>query len=105
VFLIFSATAFMSQQTPPHDVAQRLLLGEPASPMFLRFFEGVFSPDMSLTLEFNALSLALAVLSILFLISIIFSFIIKRLPSYLSILFSLLFMITSYFAIMLAIGN
>jgi putative copper export protein len=98
---IFATTAFMSQQTPPHEVARTLTHVEPSF-LFQALYKGDFDPALSISLSFNTVSLILLSIALLFLLMIIVTYIQKWRVSY-TLLFSISFVIFSYLALMNAI--
>ncbi|WP_202080119.1 copper resistance D family protein [Caldalkalibacillus salinus] len=101
IILILTATAALSQQAPPHDI-HSVLSHEGPSPLFTLFHQGVVQSDIPLTFGFNVTSILLFVIAIALLVSSVVSF--KRdYSSLVSLSASVLFVITSYSAIMLSI--
>ncbi|NMD71229.1 copper resistance protein CopD [Bacillus sp. DNRA2] len=99
VLLIFSATAALGQQSPPHET---LLTEEEISSLFTMFYQGQFQPGMTVNLMLNATSIALCGLALLFIALMMLSFI-KKAPVILSILMSVLLVLCLYLSIMLGI--
>nr|WP_263323213.1 CopD family protein [Neobacillus sp. Marseille-Q6967] len=99
VFLIFTITGALGQASPPHELST-MVIAEGASKLFTLFHPGeiVFPLDFSP----GILAIILFLLSIFFLVSILFTFI-KKAPKLLSLIMSLLFIITAYTAFMISI--
>jgi hypothetical protein len=92
LWLVFSATAFLGQQSPPHDIGRTIQMKGPSN-LFNLLFQGNIEDDLKVWLYFGFDSVFLSVLSLLFLSLIILSF---HRPAPLSMLMSVLFVITSY---------
>lgn len=101
VMVIFSVTAFMGQQDPPHDVAQTLRMAEP-SPLFSYLYQGTLDLNPSLYLSFNGTSFLLFGCSTLFALMMVLAFQKKMSPS-VSVIMGLLFSVTGYLSLMLAV--
>ncbi|MBM6617970.1 copper resistance D family protein [Bacillus suaedaesalsae] len=100
LLLVFSATAALGQQSPPHSINESLLIDGP-SPLFLFFYNGDID-KISGTLEFGFYGVFLILVSLLFLSLIIISFM-KRISPWLTAVFSVLFVFTSYLSFMLSV--
>lgn len=101
LLLIFSATAVLGQQPPPHDIKSALATNGPAK-LFELLYQGDITRDMSVVLSLGINSISLIVLAFLFLALTILSFI-KKAPTVISFLMSILVVLTSYLALMLSI--
>lgn len=101
VLLVFSATAFMGQQSPPHDVETLLEQQGPAS-WFAAFYQGSFQPTMNVVFHFGTVSFLFSIVAFVFLALVLFSYI-KKAPSWLSLLMSVLFVFAGYIGLMTAI--
>lgn len=99
ILLIFSATAALGQQPPPHET---VVTNEEVSYLFTMLYQGEFQPGMTVNLMFNATSIALLGLAILFIILMIIS-LIKKAPAILSFLMSLLLVLCLYLSLILSI--
>lgn len=99
VFLIFTITGALGQASPPHELTT-MVIAEGASKLFTLFHPGeiVFPLDFSP----GILSIILFLLSIFFLVSILFTFM-KKARKTLSLIMTLLFIITAYTAFMISI--
>lgn len=102
VFLVFSATAALGQQIPPHDVSEQLRLGAEPSLLFSMFYNGVIEPGNSLSVAFDTLNGVLLILSFLFIGLTLLSFV-KKAPPLFSLTMSVMFVITSYISLMLGV--
>jgi putative copper export protein len=98
IFFIFIATAFMGQQTPPHDVAQSIKVGE-ASPLFLALYSGGLTSHTALHFFMSAISLTFFALALLF-FSIIVLLIVKRGSGFFTVVLSVGFLLSAYFGVM-----
>lgn len=99
--LIFSVTAYMSQQAAPHEVGRTLQFVEPSS-LFLTLYQGFYNPNMMITLGFNWLSTTLALTALLSLSFMVITYLKKGRALY-TIGLGLLFVALGYLAIMTAI--
>ncbi|MEK3992953.1 MULTISPECIES: CopD family protein [Robertmurraya] len=99
LLLIFSATAALGQQSPPHETT---IVEGVLSKLFTILYQGEFQPDMNVQLVLNLTSFSFFLLAILFLVLSIFSFI-KRVPTILSFLMNMLSVICFYLALILSI--
>ena len=100
IVLIFSATAALGQQSPPHETTATS--GE-ISKLFMLLYQGQFQPEMTVQLDSNLTSISLAVLAALFLALIIISYI-KKAPAIVSFLMSILLVLCVYLSLMLSIN-
>ncbi|WP_147535972.1 copper resistance D family protein [Bacillus marasmi] len=99
ILLIFSVTAALGQQSPPHET---IVTNEEVSYFFTLFYQGQFQPEMTVKLIMNATSISLLGLAIIFLALIIFSFI-KKAPAIVSFLMSVLLVLCLYLSLILSI--
>ena len=98
VFFIFIVTAFMGQQSPPHDVSQSILVGQ-ASPLFTSLYNGNLSTHTILHFSLSWTSSAFFILAIILLLMTAL-FIIKKGSGFLAVVLSVGFLLSSYFGIM-----
>lgn len=103
ILLIFSATAALGQESPPHNLLSTLQ-SEGASKLFTLLYQGTYQPGMSVFLAFNATSITLLILALLFMAISVFSFI-KRAPAIFSFFMSVLFVLSGYLSLMLSITS
>jgi putative copper export protein len=101
VFLIFSVTAVLGQQGPPHDI-KTTLASSGLSKLFDLFYQGNITRDsvIVLGLELNSVMLLVAALSFLGLTILSY---IKRAPILLGFLMSVLFVVATYLSLMVSI--
>lgn len=99
ILLIFSATAALSEQSPPKETA---IKDENVSPLFNAIYQGQVYPDMTVQLSLNITSISLLVLGILFLVLSIFSFT-RKAPAVFSFLMSICLVICLYLSLMFSI--
>jgi putative copper export protein len=100
IMLIFSATAALGQQSPPHETA---VSNEEVSSLFKVFHQGPFYPEMTVQLIFNPVSIALSIITALFVTLIIFLFFKKGLPIF-SFIISILLVFCVYLSLILSIS-
>jgi putative copper export protein len=101
VLLIFSATAALGQQSPPHDIVSTIK-GSGVSTLFEVLYQGNIYPEMQVSISFNMISVSLLALALLFLGLAIISFL-KKTPVMVSFIMSILFVFAGYLALMLSI--
>lgn len=101
ILLIFSATAVLGQQAPPHDIITTIK-SSGASKLFTLFYQGNFYPELQIQLSLNAISVSFLTVSILSLLMLLFSFI-KKAPAILSFIIVVLFVFSSYLSLILSI--
>lgn len=99
ILLIFSATAALGQQSPPHET---VVTSEGVSKIFTFFYQGQIQPDMMVQFVLNPQGLILLILAGLLLFLAVFSFI-KKAPPILSFFLSILFVFSSYLSLILSI--
>lgn len=99
ILLIFSATAALGQQSPPHET---IVTNAEASKLFTSFYQGSFQPDMSVVLTLNPTGIVLFVLAIVFTVIMIQSFL-KKTPAITAFLMGILSVFCIYFALMFSI--
>ncbi|SOC43320.1 copper resistance D family protein [Ureibacillus acetophenoni] len=99
VLLIFSATAALSEQSPPKETA---INDSNVSSLFSAIYQGQIFPDMIVSISLNTTSLALLVLATLFLALTIFSFM-RKAPAIFSFLMSICLVFSVYLSLMLSI--
>lgn len=100
ILLIFSATAALGQQSPPHETAVTSL---GVSKLFTMLYQGQFQPEMTVKLDLTLISISLIVLAVLFFALIIISFI-KKAPVIVSFLMSVLLVLCIYLSLILSIS-
>ncbi|KGR79389.1 copper resistance D family protein [Ureibacillus manganicus] len=96
---IFSATAALSEQSPPKET---VLNDKNFSALFNTVYQGQVYPEMAITLSLNMTSLTLIILAILFLGLSLLSFL-KKAPALFSFLMSICLVICAYLALMFSI--
>ncbi|MFC4619610.1 copper resistance D family protein [Camelliibacillus cellulosilyticus] len=101
VLAIFIVTAFMGQQTPPHDLKQ-IILTEGASPLFSKVYQGTVTPDFILHFSLSPVSLLFIVISLLFIVMIGLS-VVKRLSSWIALIMTAGFLASAYLCVMASI--
>ncbi len=99
ILLIFSATAALSEQSPPNKTA---INEANVSSLFSTVYQGQIYPDMTVGLSLNMTSLCLLVLAILFLALSIFTFI-RKAPAIFSFVMSICFAISTYLTLMYSV--
>ena len=98
---VFSITAFMSHQAPPHLVRESLDSVSPSS-WFLFFQPNGFQPNRALGFDVNSQSLLLACIAILLFMVLLLTFV-KSIRVWVSLCISVLFVVVAYAALMIAI--
>ncbi|MCM3784860.1 CopD family protein [Neobacillus mesonae] len=100
VILVFGFTAFMKLQAPPHEVAETLQYNDPSAVFTL------LHPEASLPLSFslNVVAIVLAILALLSLGYIMYSFRWNKAKPGISLIAGLIFVISGYAAIMLSVN-
>ncbi|MGV3489383.1 MAG: copper resistance D family protein [Tuberibacillus sp.] len=98
VLFIFMVTAFMGQQTPPHDVSQSILVGE-TSPLFSSLYSGNITSGIILHFSITGISISFFAISVVFLL-IIALFIMKKASGFFAIVCSVAFLVSCYLGIM-----
>jgi copper resistance protein D len=101
LLVIFSVTAFMGQQEPPHQVQGMLKVFGP-TPLFNALYQGTIDPSMVVNFNFTFVSIVLFAIAASFLTLLIISAIKKR-SAHLSFIFVLLFLISSYMGVILGV--
>ncbi|MDZ5474176.1 CopD family protein [Bacillus sp. 31A1R] len=99
ILFIFSATAALGQQSPPHEST---LTNEGVSKLFLIFYQGQFTTEMKVDFVLNWTSISFFMFSVLFLVLIVLSFI-KKAPARIAFLMALLFVVCGYLSLILSI--
>ncbi|MFF2290832.1 CopD family protein [Peribacillus butanolivorans] len=99
ILLIFSATAALGQQSPPHETT---VTSEVVSKLFTMFYQGQFQPEMTVRLVLNSTSMTLILLALLFLVLTIFSFI-KKAPAVVSFFMCILLVLCVYLSLILGL--
>ncbi|WP_318507498.1 copper resistance D family protein [Bacillus sp. T3] len=99
ILLIFSATAALGQQSPPHET---IVTNEEVSSLFTLFYQGQIQPEMTVKLMMNPTSITLLGIAVLFLTLIILSFL-KKAPAIVSFLMSVLLVFCLYLSLLLSV--
>lgn len=99
ILLIFSVTAALGQQSPPHET---VVSNEEVSYIFRLFYQGQLQPEMTVQLIMNGTSISLLGLAILFLSLIIISAY-KKAPAIVSFLMSVLLVFCLYLSLVLSV--
>ncbi|KAA0546962.1 copper resistance protein CopD [Bacillus sp. BGMRC 2118] len=100
LLLVFSATAVLGQQSPPHSINESLVTEGP-SRLFMLFYSGELS-QYNGTLQFGFYGVFLLLVGILFLSLIIISFI-KKISPWVTVIFSVLCVFTCYLSFMVSV--
>ncbi|WP_428910011.1 copper resistance D family protein [Niallia sp. Krafla_26] len=100
VYLIFSATAVLGQQSPPHEIEISLATGP--SKLFDLFYQGVITRDMDVVIHFGFNSLILLVFGLLFIGLILLSFV-KKAPPLFSFIMGVLCVLSLYLSLMVSV--
>lgn len=100
ILLIFSATAALGQQSPPHETT---VTSEEVSKLFMMFYQGQFHPEMTIQLEFTPPSISFTILGVLFFALMIMSFI-RKTPAIVSFLMSVILVFCLYLSLILSIN-
>ncbi|MBS4190129.1 CopD family protein [Bacillus sp. FJAT-49705] len=101
ILLVFSVTAALGQQSPPHEIVQTIK-SVGASKLFTTLYQGSFYPEMIVSFNINVTSGILMILAVLFLMLTVLSFI-KKAPPVTSLFMSVLFVFTGYLSLVLSI--
>ncbi|UII56142.1 CopD family protein [Cytobacillus spongiae] len=101
ILLIFSITAALGQQSPPHDLAVTIK-SEGATKLFSLIYRGSIVPELSVQFAINSISLSFFGLSLVCLVSILLSFV-KRASVAVTYLMILLFVLTGYLGLVLSL--
>lgn len=101
ILAIFCVTAFMGQQSPPHDI-ESLLKINGASPLFDAVYSGTITPDMTIHWALNLMSISFLVVSLLLLLITALS-VVNKFAKVFSIVLSFCFVLSSYLTVMLSI--
>lgn len=101
VYLIFSATAVLGQQAPPHDIETFLASGGP-SKIFDLLYQGGITREMDVVINFELNSFMLLVLGLLF-ISLIILSLIKKAPPLFSFIMGVLCVLSLYLSLILSV--
>ncbi|MFJ8257988.1 copper resistance D family protein [Peribacillus asahii] len=99
ILFIFSATAALGQQSPPHETT---VTSEEVSKLFMMFYQGQLHPEMTIQLESTPSSISFAILGVLFFALMIMSFI-KKTPAIVSFLMSVILVFCLYLSLILSI--
>ncbi len=98
LLFIFSATAFLGQSAPPHDIPSTLQTNG-VSNVIQYFYSGDIENISQVQLSLSGLGLIFMLLASVFLVLLIFSFT-KKTPAILSFLISFFFVLSVYFSLM-----
>ncbi|MET1032491.1 copper resistance D family protein [Domibacillus tundrae] len=101
LIIIFSVTAFLGQQPPPHEI-ETMLKSNGAAPLFEYIYGSVVEPSMNVQFEVTVMSGLLAVLSIWFFVLMLASFI-RKAPAILSFAISFFLVVSLYLSLMTSI--
>lgn len=101
VFLIFSATAVLGQQEPPHEIAITIA-SSGISSLFDLFYTGSVTKDSIILLGFNLNAAVLFILGATFLVLVVMTYV-KRAPAFVGFVMSVLSVISLYLALMMSI--
>lgn len=99
MLLIFSATAALGQQSPPRETD---FSRDNMSQLFNIVYQGQIQQDMNVLFAPNTTAIMLGVLSILFLVLMIFSFL-KKMPAIMTFLMGLFLVFSGYLSLILSI--
>ncbi|ESU32867.1 hypothetical protein G3A_08930 [Bacillus sp. 17376] len=101
ILFIFSVTAALGQQSPPHEIALTIQT-EGVSKLFSTIFRGNIDPGLVVQFSVNWISLSFLTLSFIFLALIILSFI-RKVPIIISFFMCFLFVISGYLSLLLSL--
>ncbi|MBT2669157.1 CopD family protein [Bacillus sp. ISL-4] len=101
VFLIFSATAALGQQEPPHDI-ETTIAASGVSRLFDLLYQGNITGNLVIVFGFEFNSVMLLLLALSFLGLTILSYV-KRAPILLGFSMSVLFVVATYLSLMVSI--
>ncbi|AXQ50897.1 copper resistance D family protein [Lysinibacillus fusiformis] len=101
VFLIFAATAILSQQEPPHEI-EITIASSGISNLFDLLYAGNVTKDTTILLGFNLNAIILYILGVLFLALSVITYM-KRTPAFSGFMMSVLSVISLYLALMMSI--
>ncbi|WP_202077366.1 copper resistance D family protein [Caldalkalibacillus salinus] len=101
ILLIFSVTATLGQESPPHNI-DMVISTEGPSNLFWLVYNGYIEPNMMLSLGWSGMSLGLGVFALICLGGMIAGFI-RRFPALFSLGFGLAFVVTGYMALMFSV--
>ncbi|PYF08536.1 copper resistance D family protein [Ureibacillus chungkukjangi] len=99
MLLIFSVTAALGQQPPPRETA---ISGNNVSPLFSYIYQGQIQQNMSVQFAPNATAIMLGVLTLLFLVLMIFSFL-KKMPAIMTFMMGIFIVLSGYLCLILSI--
>lgn len=99
ILFIFSATATLSEQSPPKETTVN---NENASGLFKIFYSGQIVPDMTLSISWNLISFIFLILAILFLGLNIVSFL-RKIPVGFSFLMSICVVVCVYLSLIFSV--
>ncbi|WP_240758350.1 copper resistance D family protein [Lysinibacillus sp. SGAir0095] len=99
MLLIFSATAALGQQSPPRETA---ISSNNVSQLFNILYQGQIHQNMSVQFAPNATAIMLGVLTLLFLVLMILSFI-KKMPVIMTFIMGIFLVFTGYLSLILSI--
>ena len=99
MLLIFSATASLGQQSPPRETA---ISSNNVSELFSFIYQGQIQQSMNVQFAPNLTAIMLGVLTLLFLVLMIFSFI-KKMPAIMTFIMGLFLVLSGYLFLMFSI--
>lgn len=99
LLLVFTATATLGQQAPPHET---MITNESVASLFTLLYQGQFQSGMTVQLVVNATSLSFLVMAVLFLALMLISFI-KKTPAIVSFFMGVLLVVSIYFGLVFSI--
>jgi putative copper export protein len=102
LLIVFSVTAFLGQQPPPHGSFETMIKSNGAAPLFQYIYGEIVEPSMNVQFSFNAMTALLAVLSVAFFVLMLGSFI-QKAPAILSFAMSFFLVIALYLSLMMSI--
>jgi len=101
IFLIFSATAVLGQQEPPHEI-EITIASSGISSLFDLFYSGNITKESIIHLGFTLNATLLSILGVFFLILSIMTYV-KRTPAFIGFMMNILSVISFYLALMMSI--
>ena len=99
MLLIFSVTAALGQQPPPRETT---ISSNNVSELFSFIYQGQIQQNMNVQFAPNATTIMLGVLTLLFLVLMIFSFI-RKMPAMMTFTMGLFLVLSGYLSLMLSI--
>lgn len=102
LLLIFSATAILGQQEPPHSI-ESMVSGNGLSSIFGSLYSGVITNPINVSFDINLMGLLYFVLSISFLLLTVVVFV-KKAPSVMAFIMSVLCIVSLYLGLMISVN-